>query len=538
MAAAFGQPKQATERKTFEVPETVTKGDRHNMLYRFARSQKARNVSLDVALVGCHAMNEQQCEPPIEKRELDSYLRRVWEQADTLEFLGDTFKREKGKIVPRHQGNLTTMFEQLRVEFSYDTFSQKVIVSFNHYTGPYDDKQRNRIWLAIDKRYNVQVPGEYFDIFVQDLAHAREFHPVRDYLDALVWDKIARLDEWLIAYAKAGDSAYTRAVSGLMLESAVRRIYQPGVKFDEMVVLESEQGTGKSSVLRALCKLDAWFSDDLPLNVDSKQIIERTRGKWLIEAAELSGMHKSKVEHLKSMMSRQFDGPVRMAYARLPIEEPRQFILVGTTNAHVYLSDPTGERRFWPVHVKKIDVDAVKRDRDQLWAEAVMRHKRGDSIRLSPELYEQAALQQERRRTVDPWEPVLEEAFSDDYARVLPCEIWKALGISTDRQDARMAKRVAEVMQRLGFRRMTVWDSENTRSWVVYVKLCKRVSWLRSLGVRRRLVPGLSFAPSRSPCSSNGDLRASPRGSRHTRRGPAGGSWRDSGRSARPGSAV
>ncbi len=322
----------------------------------------------------------------------------------------------------------------------------------------------------------MQVPGEYFDIVTQDLAHAREFHPVRDYLDGLTWDRVDRLDEWLMAYADAGDSTYTRAVGGLMLVSAVRRAYQPGVKFDEMVVLESDQGTGKSSLLRALCPRDDWFSDDLPLNVDAKQIIERTRGKWLIEAAELSGMHASKVEHLKSMMSRQFDGPVRMAYARLPIEEPRQFVLVGTTNAHVYLSDPTGSRRFWPVHVKTIDVEAVRRDRDQLWAEAVMRHTRGDSIRLDPDLYEQAALQQERRRTVDPWEPVLEEAFSDDYARVLPREIWKALGISTDRQDARMAKRVAEVMQRLGFRRMTIWDRENTRT-------CKGWGRTRQMGL-------------------------------------------------------
>ena len=287
---------------------------------------------------------------------------------------------------------------------------------------------------------------------------------MRDYLNALAWDQQERLDEWLMAYANAGGSTYTRAVGGLMLVSAVRRVYQPGVKFDEMVVLESEQGTGKSSLLRALCPLDAWFSDDLPLNVDAKQIIERTRGKWIIEAAELSGMHASRVEHLKSMMSRQFDGPVRMAYARLPIEEPRQFVLVGTTNAHVYLSDPTGERRFWPVHVKTIDVEAAERDRDQLWAEAVMRHKRGDSIRLSPELYEQAALQQERRRAVDPWEPLLETEFPDDYCRVVPREIWKALGISTDRQDARMAKRVTEVMQRLGFRRMTVWNSDDGRA--------------------------------------------------------------------------
>ena len=411
-------------------------------------------------------MNERQCEPPIKRKELDDYLRRVWEQPDSAEFSDDGFKRAQGKIVPRHQGNLRRMFEKLGAKFSFDTFSQKVVVSHNNITGSYEDKQRNRIWLAIDERFNVQVSAEYFDIVTQDLAHAREF-PSRPRL--LGWAHLGTVSlvsmngSW--PTPTRGDSTYTRAVGRLMLVSAVRRIYQPGVKFDEMVVLESEQGTGKSSLLRALCALDAWFSDDLPLNVDAKQIIERTRGKWLIEAAELSGMHASRVEHLKSMMSRQFDGPVRMAYARLPIEEPRQFVLVGTTNAHVYLSDPTGSRRFWPVQVKTIDVDAVKCDRDQLWAEAVMRHKRGDSIRLSPELYEQAALQQERRRSVDPWEPVLEEEFTDDYSRVLPRDVWKALGISTDRQDARMAKRVAEVMQRLGFRRMTIWDPENGRTY-------------------------------------------------------------------------
>ena len=380
----------------------------------------------------------------------------------------DGFIREKRKIVPRHQGNITLVLEKLDVRLSYDLFSKKTIVSFDGFTGPYQDKQRNRIWLTIDKQFHLQVPDGYFDIFMQDRAHAHEFHPVRDYLESLVWDNTARLDEWLIAYAKAGESTYTRAVSALMLLSAVRRIYQPGVKFDEMVVLESEQGTGKSSLLRALCPYDGWFSDDLPLNVDAKQIIERTRGKWIIEAAELSGMHSSKVEHLKSMMSRQVDGPVRMAYARLGTEEPRQFVFVGTTNAHVYLNDPTGDRRFWPLQVQKIDVDAVKRDRDQLWAEAVVRHKRGDSIRLSPELYEQAQIEQERRRAIDPWEPLIEEEFSEEYRRVVPREIWKVLGISTDRMDARMAKRVAEVMQRLGFRRMSVWDSEEdktTKGW-------------------------------------------------------------------------
>ena len=468
---AWGKPdtlksSETSESETFVIPETIPQGDRHTLLYRFLRSQKARAVPLDVALVGCHALNEQQCQPPIARKELDDYLRRVWDQTDSPDFdgqkKGDFLRHpETHKILAKNQTNIKRALKKLGVTLRYNEFSKKTLVTYGEYSGPYEDPQRNRIWLHIDSKFHFQIPEGYFDMFMLDHAYRNPVHPVRDYFDGLVWDKVKRVDEWLIAYARAGDGAYTRAVSALMLLSAVRRIYQPGVKFDEMVVLESEQGKGKSSLLLALCHDKTWFSDDLPLNVDAKQIIERTQGKWIIEAAELSGMHSSKVEHLKSMMSRQVDGPVRMAYAHLPCEQRRQFVLVGTTNAHAYLDDSTGNRRFWPVYHEEVDLEALARDKDQLWAEAVVRHKAGESIRLSPELYTQAAIQQERRRSVDPWEPLLESNFTEDYTRVAPQEIWKVLGIPVDRQDARMAKRVAAIMQRLGYRRMSMRDPDD-----------------------------------------------------------------------------
>ena len=86
-------------------------------------------------------------------------------------------------------------------------------------------------------------------------------------------------------------------------------------------------------------------------------------------------MHASKVEHLKTMLSRGSDGPVRLAYGRLPVEKPRHFVIMGTTNAAAYLDDPTGNRRFWPVVVNTIRLPEIRRDRDQLWAEAVVRWK-------------------------------------------------------------------------------------------------------------------------------------------------------------------
>ena len=117
---------------------------------------------------------------------------------------------------------------------------------------------------------------------------------MRAYLARLTWDGRPRLDRWLVTYAGAPDTDYVRAVSALPLLAAVRRIRQPGAKFDELLVLESKQGKGKSTALQALCGVDEWFSDGLPLGVDAKLVIEHTTGKWIIEAAELQGNRGSK----------------------------------------------------------------------------------------------------------------------------------------------------------------------------------------------------------------------------------------------------
>jgi predicted P-loop ATPase len=149
-----------------------------------------------------------------------------------------------------------------------------------------------------------------------------------------------------------------------------------------------------------------------------------------------------------------------MAYARIATEKPRQFIILGTTNSHNYLVDPTGNRRFWPVRIQKFDATWIRENRDQLWAEAAERERRGESIRLSPALYGHAALQQERRRTADPWEALLEETFEGEYQRIAPQVIWEALSIPTQYRSVDASKRIAAVMQMLGFRRMTVQDAK------------------------------------------------------------------------------
>ena len=380
-------------------------------------------------------------------------LNRIWGPSGTA-FRVDN---RGEKVVSNDQENIKLALKRLDVELSYDTFLNKPKIRYKGYNGPFEQNIANNIWLQIDRVFHFRPTPDFFAIVMMDIAASNPFNPVQDYLAPLEWDGEPRVDTWIMRHAKAADTKYVRAVSAIMLIAAVRRILHPGCKYDELVVLESGQGQLKSSALRALCPREEWFSDDLPLNVDAKQIIERTQGKWIIEAAELSGMSKYQTEHLKSMLSRQVDGPVRMAYDRYPKEQARQFIIVGSTNAHVYLHDTTGNRRFWPIRTETFNVDAIIAERDQLWAEAVVREKKGESIRLKAELWDTATFQQERRFMDDPWQPILHSIFDKDVVRTSFDQIYDYLEIPRAHRTQDTHKRIVHIMlEKEGFIQKTV----------------------------------------------------------------------------------
>lgn len=374
----------------------------------------------------------------------------------------DWIRNADGIIIKDHQENVVRALAALNVELSYNEFSDKLLVNK---TQPLEDRQLNDLWFRIDEECRFRPPMEFFERSIKHIAWQNTFHPVREYFDTLTWDGTPRIDEWLITAASAVDSPYVRAISAIMLIAAVRRIKQPGCKYDEMVVLESAQGLQKSSALAALCPTRDWFTDDFQLNVSSQRTIESTLGKWIIEVSELSGMRGHQVELLRSNLSRQVDGPTRLAYAHLPMERQRQFILIGTTNSKTYLADPTGARRFWPIEVKKFDVHWIITNRDQLWAEAVQREAAGESNRLPEALWGAAGVEQEERRELDPWEHLLCQAimnaselhdYKDKYTRVPADALWDALGVIPERRVRKDQVRISEIMQRLGFKRTKV----------------------------------------------------------------------------------
>src|SRR6266702_1492716 len=395
-----------------------------------------------------------------------------------LQWLGHqdfVYDKTGAKIVPNNEANVLTALEKMEIVVQTDIFLDKFFINYNGYSGVLEDRVFDRVWLDIQKNFFFTPTKDYYETVVRSKAWQNPYHPVRDYLKALVWDGIPRVDEWLIRFGGASDSAYSRAVGAIVLIAAVHRVRNPGCKFDELMVLESEQGMLKSSALKALCPVEDWFSDDLPLDVDAKQIIERTSGKWIIEASEMSGMRTSRIEQLKSMLSRSVDGPVRMAYGRIPIEKPRQFIIVGTTNSDKYLVDDTGNRRFWPVKVQKFNISDLISSRDQLWAEAADREARGESIRLKEEMYIDAGLEQDRKRLEDPWEERLsivtespcKEGCDFSISKGWICtncyhgknkkceltyeELYIITQVPVERRNSMTNRRIATVMQRLGF---------------------------------------------------------------------------------------
>ncbi len=278
-----------------------------------------------------------------------------------------------------------------------------------------NDDRRTAEWLQHEGIFvSTNVAGEA----VLTVAMAERFHPVRQYLASLVWDGTRRLDRWCQTYLGA-EREIANKFGRLWAISAVARIMRPGAKADCCLVLEGNQGIGKSTALRTLA--GEWFTDQLA-EVGSKDSAMQCHGVWIVELAELDSINRSESSRIKGFMSATFDR-IRLPYGKNVIEWPRDCVFAGSVNHDAYLRDETGARRFWPVRCGRIDIESLKRDRDQLWAEAVAQFEAGAAWWLQDqESIDQAEAEQGERYQAGAWDACIAEWLDN------PCQRTDAQG--------------------------------------------------------------------------------------------------------------
>jgi putative DNA primase/helicase len=279
---------------------------------------------------------------------------------------------------------------------------------------------------------------------IETVAARHSHHPVRDWLERLSWDGIERIPTFFKDYCGTPFSPYSEAVARSFFVSAACRILCPGRKVDTMVVLEGEQGLGKSKLIQALFGAD-WHCEitEAPGSLDFYQNL---RGKWVGEFSELSAMGKADQNRVKQALTSTHD-TYRASYGRKSRSYPRQFIFIGNTNKTEYLSDETGARRYLPIVCTDINDEAAAGMRDALWAEAVHRYRAGEIWWEIPD----AKAEQAARYQMDVWEDYV-GPWLQGKSRVTISEILNdVLFIKTERQGRNEQTRVGAILRRLNW---------------------------------------------------------------------------------------
>lgn len=325
------------------------------------------------------------------------------------------------------------------------------------------DADTVRLSAWIRRQVGVDLSIEMCDRAVMVAAEAIPYHPVRDYLEGLKWDGQLRLANFAQTYLSAEDAPLARFAIRWWMTAAVARVYEPGCKADNVLILEGSQGLRKSSALRALAGKN-WFTDT-PIDLHNKDAYQAIQGQWVVELAELESMRGAESTRAKAFFSSPAD-TFRPPYGRRTITVPRGCVFAGTCNDATYLRDTTGNRRYWPILCHRIDVDAIARDRDQLWAEAREIYLGGAKWwPVTDEEIAAAESSQADRSEVDEWETIIASYLDRHPSDPSIGEILgQALGLNPSDFGRPEQMRVSVTLQRLGYKRYQTRQGK-TRTW-------------------------------------------------------------------------
>lgn len=328
-----------------------------------------------------------------------------------------------------------------------------------------DDVIRTKIWL--DEHYGINAKTESVMAATDLVARDNAFHPIREYLNSLTWDGGYRLDSWLTLCMGVKQDEYSRLVGRKFLIGAVARVMSYPCKNDCVLILEGAQGAGKSTALDVLG--GDWYSDT-HFTLGDKDGYQQMQGVWICELAELDSFNKAESTRAKQFFASATDR-YRPSYGRLVQEFARQCVFAGTTNQDNYLTDTTGNRRYWPVRCDKIDIELLKTCRDQLWAEAYHEYKKGEVWHVKPNEVHLFEKQQEDRFLADAWEDKIVAWLDDPEQKVIQAftmsEIFEgALRVEPVHMRKPEQTRMANILTRLGWKRVRDNPDKNgKRPW-------------------------------------------------------------------------
>ncbi|WP_143314962.1 virulence-associated E family protein [Clostridium sp. HBUAS56017] len=355
----------------------------------------------------------------------------------STEWLKELTYTEQGKI-RNTISNFSLIIENeplLKGKIAYNEFSNRAVVigklpwRNKNNTEDWNDTDDSGLREFIEKYYCISSTAKCADALALSFEK-HSFHPIKDYLNSLIWDGEKRVDTLFIDYLGAEDSNYVRTVTKKVLTAAVARVFKPGIKFDNMLILSGKQGVGKSTIIKKLGM--EWYSDSLT-TVSGKEAYEQLQGVWILEMAEMMATKKADIEATKHFLSKTED-IYRVAYGRRTSRFPRQCIFIGTSNEHEFLRDRTGNRRFWPVDIainrpkKNVFEDLGEYEVGQIWSEALELFNNGETLYLNYEEEKEAKKQQESHS-----EESAKAGLIEEYLNKSITENWYNLGIAEKR---------------------------------------------------------------------------------------------------------
>lgn len=280
----------------------------------------------------------------------------------------------------------------------------------NHGPGELADSDTSRLLAWFERTERLRFGERTIEQAIPVVAERNAYHPVRAYLRSLRWDAKQRLPEVLATHFSCASTPYTQAIGVRWFIQAIARVMSPGCQADCTLVLESpQQGWYKTSAFRELVPVREWYSDT-GIEIGNKDSMQTLHGVWIYGLDELDSLSRSEITRTKTFLTQTVDR-FRPPFGKRPRDFRRQNVFVGSTNSTEYLSDKTGNRRFWPARLlRPIDLDAIRADRDQLWAEAFARFESGEKWYVdTPALRRLCEDEQRERVADDAWLPLVGE---------------------------------------------------------------------------------------------------------------------------------